>query len=98
MWHEFYSVQSNYSADAYVDPFDDYNEENGTGQDVQENVQDKEQVAVEEKDIHDSSLEEEEPIAARTSNHDSEPIATRTRSQEDLTYIAGFNDIKLDQT
>ena len=34
MWHEFYSVTSNHSADAYVDPFDDYIEENGTGQEV----------------------------------------------------------------
>ena len=98
MWHEFYGVPSNHSADAYVDPFDDYIEENGTGRDVEENVQDKEQVAVEEEDVHDSSLEEEEPIAARTRNHDSEPIATRTRSLHDLTDIAGFTDIKLDLT
>ena len=50
---------------------------------------------VEEEDVHDSSLEEEEPIAARTRSHDSAPIATRTRSQEGLTDIAGFADIKL---
>ena len=91
MWHEFNSIPSSHSADAYVDPFDDYIEENGTGHEVEENVQ--EQVPVEEN-IHDSSVEEEEQIAARTRSHDSEPIATRTRSQQDLTDIAGFADIK----
>ena len=55
MWHEFYSIPSTHSADAYVDPFDDYIEENRTGQQVEENVQ--EQVPVDE-DIHDSSKEE----------------------------------------
>ena len=95
MWHELYSVLSKNSADAYVDPFDDYIEENGTGQEVEENIQDKEQAPVEEEDVHDSSLEEEEPIAARTRSHDSEPIATRMRSQQDLTDIAGFANIKL---
>ena len=64
MWHEFHSVPSNHSADAYVNPFDDYYEENGTGQEVEENTQHKEQVPVEGEDVHDSSLEEEEP--ART--------------------------------
>ena len=98
MWHEFYSIPSSHSADAYVDPFEDYIEENGTDQEVEESVQEKEQVAVEEEDVHDSSLEEEKPIAARTRNHYSEPIATRTRSQHDLTDIAGFTDIKLDLT
>ena len=95
MWHEFYSFPSNHSADAYVDPFDDYIEENGTCPEVEENVQDKEQVPVEEEEVHDSSLEEEEPIAARTRSHDSDPIATRTRSQQDLTDIAGFAGTKL---
>ena len=37
---------------------------------------------------------EEEPIAARTRSHDSEPIAGRTSSQQDLTDIAGFADVK----
>ena len=91
MWHEFYSVPSNHSADAFVNPFDDYIEENGTGQEVEEYVQDKEQVPVEEEDVHNSSLES----AARIRSHDSEPIATRTRSQKDLTDIPGFADIKL---
>ena len=50
---------------------------------------------VEEEDVHDSSLEEEEPIAAWTRSHDSAPIATRTRSQQGLTDTAGFTDIKL---
>ena len=74
---------------------DDYIEENGTGQEVEENDQDKQQAPVEEEGVHDSSLEEEKPVAARTRSHDSEPIATRTRSQQDLTDIAGFDDIKL---
>ena len=83
MWHDFHSVPSNHCADAYVDPFDDYIEENGTGQEVEENVQEKQQVPVEEEDVHVSSLEEEEPIAARTRSHDSQSISTRTRSQQD---------------
>ena len=90
LWYEFYSVPSNHSADADVDAFDDYIEESGTGQEVEENVQDKEQASVAEADFHDSSLEEEEPIAARTRSHDSEPIAIRNRSQQDLTDTAGF--------
>ena len=49
---------------------------------------------VEEEDVYDSILEEEEPIAVRTRNHDSEPIASRTGSQQDLTDITGFPDIK----
>ena len=51
MWHEFYSIPSSHSADAYIAPFDDYIEENGTGQEVEENVQDQEQGPVEEDDI-----------------------------------------------
>ena len=91
MWHEFYSIPSNHSADAYVDPFDDYIEENGTGQEVEENVQDEEQAPVEV----DSCFEEDEPIAARTRSHCPEPIASRTRSQQDLTEMASFADVKL---
>ena len=47
MWRQFYSVPSNHSADAYVDPFDDYIEEIDTGQEVEGNVQDKVQAPVE---------------------------------------------------
>ena len=90
MWHEFYSIPISHSADAYVDPFDYYIEENGIGQEVEENVQDEEQAPVEA----DSNLEEEEPIAARTRSHDSEPIATRMRHEQDLTDTAGFADVK----
>ena len=61
MWHEFYSIPSNHSADAYVDPFDDYIKENSAGQEVEENVQETEQVCVEAEDI-----EEEDPIGTRT--------------------------------
>ena len=32
MWHEFYSIPRSHSADACVDPFDDYIEETGTGE------------------------------------------------------------------
>ena len=39
MWHEFYCVPSNHSADTYVDPFDNSIEENGPGQEVEENIQ-----------------------------------------------------------
>ena len=35
-----------------------------------------------------------QPIAARTRSHDSEPIASRRRSQQDLTDITGFVDVK----
>ena len=78
MWHEFYSIPSSHSADAYVDSFDDYIEETGTDQEVESNAQETEHTPVEEEE---TSLIEDEPIAARTRSHDSEPIATRTRSQ-----------------
>ena len=41
-----------------------------------------------------TSVEEEEPIAARARSHNSDPIASRTRSQQDLTDIAGFADVE----
>ena len=74
MWHEFYNVPSNHSADAYVDTFDNYIDWSRGGR----KCSSKEHEPVEQENIHDSSLEEEEPIAARTRGHDSEPIATRT--------------------
>ena len=43
----------------------------------------------------DSSLEEDEPIAARTRSYDPEPIASRTKSQQDSTEMASFADVKL---
>ena len=91
LWNEFYSIPSNHSADAYVDPFDDYIEDTGTDQQTESNDQEVEPTPIE---TEQTSLEEEEPIAARTRNHDSEPIASRTRSQQDLTDIAGFADVK----
>ena len=91
MWNEFYSIPSNHSADAYVDPFDDYIEDTGTDQETESNVQEVEPTPIE---TEETILEEEEPIAARTRSHDSEPIASRTRSQQDLTDIAGFADVK----
>ena len=91
MWNEFYSIPSSHSADAYVDPFDDYIEDTGTDQEVETNAQGTEQMPVE---TEETSIEEEEPIAARTRSHDSEPIASRTRSQQDLTDTAGFADVK----
>ena len=45
-------------------------------------------------ETEETSIEEQEPIAARTRSHDSETIASRTRSQQDLTDIAGFADVK----
>ena len=92
MWHGFYGIpRRNY---AYVDPFDDYIKENGTGQEVEENVQDEEKVHVEAEHVHDSCLEEEEPIAARTRSHDSVPIVIKTRCQLDLTDIPGFAGVR----
>ena len=35
-------------------------------------------------ETEETSIEVEEPIAARTRSHDSEPIASRTRSQQVL--------------
>ena len=77
IWHEFYSIPSSHSANAYVDPFDGYIEENGTDQEVEENIQETEQVTVE---AEATNVEEKEPIAARTRSHDSDPIASKTRS------------------
>ena len=91
MWHEFYSIPSIHSADAYVDPFDDYIEETGTDQEVEDNVEETEQTPTE---AEETRFEEDEPIAARTRSHDTEPIASRTRSQQDLIDIAGFADGK----
>ena len=91
MWNEFYSIPSNHSADAYVDPFDDYFEETDTDQKIENNAQGTAQILVEKEE---TSIKTEEPIAARTRSHDSEPIASRARSQQDLTDIAGFADAK----
>ena len=91
MWHEFYSIPSSHSRDAYVDPFDDYIEEIRTNKEVEDNVQETEQIPVE---AEETSFEEDEPIAARTRSHGPEPIAIRIRSQQDLTDIAGFADVK----
>ena len=63
MWNKFYSIPSNHSADAYVDPFDDYIEDTGTDQENESNVQEVEPIPIE---TEQTSLEEEEPIAART--------------------------------
>ena len=60
MWHEFYGIPSSHSADAYVDPFDNYIEETGTDQEVEDNVQETEQMHAE---AEETSLEEDEPIA-----------------------------------
>ena len=91
MWNEFYGIPSNHSADAYVDPFDDYIEDTVTDQETESTVQEVEPTPTE---TEQTSLEEEKPIAARTRSHDSEPIASRTRSQQVLTDIAGFADVK----
>ena len=51
MRHEFYSIPSNHGADAFVHLFDDCIEENGTGQNVEENVQDDAQYAMVRQDV-----------------------------------------------
>ena len=91
MWNEFNSIPNNHSADAYVDPFDDYIEDTGTDQENENNTQGTEQTHVE---TQETIVEEEDPIAARTRSQDSEPIASRTRSQQELTDIAGFTGIR----
>ena len=47
MWNEFYSIPSSHSADAYVDPFDDYIEETGTDQEAESDAQEVEPTPVE---------------------------------------------------
>ena len=80
LWHEFYSVPNTHSTDMYVDPFDDYIEETGTNQEVEDNVQETEQMPAIIKDTNEG---EDELIATRTQIHDREPIASRTKSQQD---------------
>ena len=63
----------------------------GIEQETKINVQEGEPTPIE---TESTSLEEEEPIVARTRSHDSAPIASRTRSQQDLTDIAGFADVR----
>ena len=92
LWHEFYSVLSTHSTDKYVDPFDDYIEETGTDQEVEDNVQETEQMPAIIKDTNEG---EDELVATRTQSHDIEPIASRTRNPQDLTEIAGFANVKM---
>ena len=47
MWNECYSIPSNHSADAYVDPFDDYIEDTVTDQEIESNVQEVEPTPIE---------------------------------------------------
>ena len=67
MWNEFYSIPSNHSADAYVDPFDEYTEDTGTDHETESNARKVEPSPIQ---IEETSLEEEEPIASRTRSHD----------------------------
>ena len=94
LWHEFYHIPNIHSADKYIDPFDDYIEETGTEQEVENNIQETEteQMRAVIEDTHD---EADEQIATRTQSHDTEPIANRTRRQQNLTEMAGFADIKI---
>ena len=82
MWHKFYNIPSSDSTDTYVDLYDDYIEKTCTHQEVENNAQGTEQMLVE---AEETSIEEEEPFAARTG---------RTGSQEDLTNIASFAHVK----
>ena len=84
-----------YSTDKYIDLFDDYIEETGIKQEVEENIQETEQMPVVTEDTNE---EEEKPIVTRTQSHDSGPIASRTRSQQNLTEMAGFANIKIGTT
>ena len=95
MWNEFYSIPSNHSTDAYVDPCDDYVEDPGTGQGTESNAQEVEPTPIE---TEETNVEEEELIATRTRSLDSEPIASRTRSQQDLTEMTGLLMLKQDLT
>ena len=91
MWHELYSIPSDHSADAYVDPFDDYIEKTSTNQEVEDNLQETEQTPAE---ADETSFEEDELIAARARSYEPKPIASRMRCQQDLTDIAGFAYVK----
>ena len=63
LWHEFYHILSMHSAGKYVDPFDDYIEESGTDQEVEDDIQETELMAAVIKDINEG---EDELIATRT--------------------------------
>ena len=91
MWHEFYSIPSSHSEDAQVDPFHDDIEGTGTNQEVEETEQ-------KNVEAEETIFGEDEPIAASTRSHDPEPIASRMRSQQDLTDITGFADVKTGST
>ena len=67
LWHQFYSIPSTHSADKYVDTFDDYIDETGTNQEVEDNVQEIEQMPA---TAEHTSIGENETIAARTRSHD----------------------------
>ena len=45
--------------------------------------------------IKDTEEEEDEPIATRTQSRDEEPIASSTLSQQGLSELAGFTDLKI---
>ena len=45
--------------------------------------------------IKDTEEQEDEPIATRTQSHDEEPIASSTLSQQGLSELAGFTDLKI---
>ena len=45
--------------------------------------------------IKDTEEQEDEPIATRMQSHDEEPIASSTLSQQGLSELAGFTDLKI---
>ena len=96
LWHEFYCIPNMQSADKYIDPFDDYIEETSTEQEGEKIIQETEQMPAVIRDSHEDEHEEEdELIAMRTQSHNAEPVASRTRSQQDLTEMEGFANIKI---
>ena len=92
LWHEFYRIPRTHNADKIVDPFDDYIEESGKDQEVEDNIQETEQMPA---IIEDTNEGEDELIATRTQSHDTEPTASITRRQQDLTEMAGFANVKI---
>ena len=78
-----------HSTDEYVHPFDDYIKDNSASQRIDE--VETEQTPVDTDEIN---IEDVEPVTARTRSHDSELIASCTRSQQDMTEIANFANLK----
>ena len=75
LWEEFYHILNMHSADKYVDQFDDYIEETGTEQEVENSIQETEteQMPVV---IEDTNDEENALIATRTQSVQGHKVMT----------------------